>query len=317
MSLSPNENNMIDLKGRDILSVSDLSREEIFLLLERTKELKTSVKQRKGTLSGRILGLLFEKASTRTRASFEAAMGQLGGEVMYMRPDELHLGRGEPIKDTARVLTEYLDALVLRTYKHETPKEFAEYCDIPVINGLSDLEHPTQILCDLYTVLEARDQLEGLNFAWIGDGNNVCNSWLLGAGIMGMNIRVATPKGFEPNSDILKRARALANKSGSKLEVTRDPKEAAKRAHILYTDVWTSMGQEEEAEKRMSAFQGYQINRDLLKVASEEVLVMHCLPAHRGMEITEDVLDGQKSIVWKQAENKLHGAKAILSLVID
>ena len=308
---------MIDLKGRDILSVSDLSREEILFFLEKTRELKTSVKKRKDTLSGRILGLLFEKASTRTRASFEAAMGQLGGEVMYMRPDELHLGRGEPIKDTARVLTEYLDALVLRTYKHETPEEFAKYCDIPVINGLSDLEHPTQILCDLYTILEARDQLEGLNFAWIGDGNNVCNSWLLGAGIMGMNISVATPKGYAPNKDVLKRAKELADKSGSKLDVTRDPIAAARNADILYTDVWTSMGQEEEAEKRMKAFRGYQIRRDLLKAAREDVLVMHCLPAHRGMEITEDVLDGQKSIVWKQAENKLHGAKAILSLVID
>ena len=310
-------NDMTVLKGRDVLSVSDLSREEIFSFLERTKELTTSGKEGKAMLPGRILGLLFEKASTRTRASFAAAMGQLGGEVIYMRPDELQLGRGEPIKDTARVLTEYLDALVLRTHKHETSKEFAEYCDIPVINGLSDLEHPTQILCDLYTIQEARDQLEGLNLAWIGDGNNVCNSWLLGAGIMGIDISVATPKGYEPNRDVLKRARELADEVGSKIEVTTDPREAAKRADILYTDVWTSMGQEEEAEKRMNAFRRYQINRDLLKAAREDVLVMHCLPAHRGMEITEDVLEGQKSIVWKQAENKLHGAKAILSLVID
>jgi len=281
---------MIDLKGRDILSVSDLSREEIFFFLKRTKELKTSVKNKKDTLSGRILGLLFEKASTRTRVSFEAAMGQLGGDV---------------------------NALVLRTYKHETSREFAEYCAIPVINGLSDLEHPTQILCDLYTIREASDQFEGLNLAWIGDGNNVCNSWLLGAGIMGMNLSVATPAGYEPNKEILERARKLANESGSKIEVTRDPRAAARHADILYTDVWTSMGQEEEAEKRMKAFRGYQINRDLLKVAREDVLVMHCLPAHRGMEITDDVLEGPKSIVWKQAENKLHGAKAFLSLVID
>jgi len=310
-------NDMTVLKGRDILSVSDLSREEIFSFLEKTKELTTSVKEGKDMLPGRILGLLFEKASTRTRASFAAAMGQLGGEVIYMRPDELQLGRGEPIKDTARVLTEYLDALVLRTHKHETLKEFAEYCDIPVINGLSDLEHPTQILCDLYTIQEARDQLEGSNLAWIGDGNNVCNSWLLGAGIMGIDISVATPKGYEPNRDVLKRAKELADKSGSKIEVTTDPREATRNADILYTDVWTSMGQEEETEKRMNAFRGYQINRDLLKAARKNVLVMHCLPAHRGMEITEDVLEGQKSIVWKQAENKLHGAKALLSLVID
>jgi ornithine carbamoyltransferase len=310
-------NDMTVLKGRDILSVSDLSREEIFSFLERTRELKRSGKGGKAMLPGRILGLLFEKASTRTRASFAAAMGQLGGEVIYMRPDELQLGRGEPIKDTARVLTEYLDALVLRTHKHETSKEFADYCDIPVINGLSDLEHPTQILCDLYTIQEARDQLEGLNLAWLGDGNNVCNSWLLGASTVGMNISVATPKGYGPNRDILKRARELADKSGSNIEVMQDPREATRNTDILYTDVWTSMGQEEEAEKRMNAFRGYQINRDLLKAAKEDVLVMHCLPAHRGMEITEDVLEGPKSIVWQQAENKLHGAKAILSLVID
>ena len=308
---------MVDLKGRDILSVSDLSREEIFSFLEKTKELKRSVKQRKDLLSGRILGLLFEKPSTRTRTSFEAAMMQLGGEVIYMRPDELQLGRGEPIKDTARVLTEYLDALVLRTYKHEILKEFAEYCDIPVINGLSDLEHPTQILCDLYTILEAKNQLEGLNLAWIGDGNNVCNSWLLGASIMGMNISVAAPRGYEPNKDILEKARKLADKSGSKMEMTIDPKKTARNADILYTDVWISMGQEVEAEKRMRAFREYQINSDLLKVAKEDVTVMHCLPAHRGMEITEDVLEGNRSIVWKQAENKLHGAKAILTLVIS
>ena len=308
---------MIDLRGRDILSVSDLSREEIFFFLEKTKELKKSVRNRKDTLSGRILGLLFEKASTRTRASFEAAMMQLGGEVMYMRPDELQLGRGEPIKDTARVLTEYLDALVLRTYKHESLKEFAEYCDIPVINGLSDLEHPTQVLCDLYTIQEAKNQLEGLNLAWIGDGNNVCSSWLLGAGIMGMNIRVATPTAYEPNKEILERAKELADKSGSQIEVTRDPREAARDADILYTDVWISMGQEEETEKRMRAFQGYQISSDLLKAARKDAVVMHCLPAHRGMEITESMLEGSRSIVWRQVENKLHGAKAILSLVID
>ena len=307
---------MVDLKGRDILSVSDLSREEIFSFLEKTKELKMSVRHGKDLFPGMILGLLFEKPSTRTRASFEAAMMQLGGEVIYMRPDELQLGRGEPIRDTARVLTEYLDALVLRTYKHDTLKEFARYCDIPVINGLSDLEHPTQILCDLYTILEAKNKLEGLNLTWIGDGNNVCNSWLLGASIMGINIRVTTPMRYEPNRDILEKAGELADKSGSKIEIARNPKKAARNADILYTDVWISMGQEEEAENRVRAFQGYQINSDLLKVAKEDVIVMHCLPAHRGMEITEKVLEGSRSIVWKQAENKLHGAKAILALVI-
>ncbi|MFQ6064908.1 MAG: ornithine carbamoyltransferase [Candidatus Bathyarchaeia archaeon] len=308
---------MVDLKGRDIISVSDLSQKEIQLILEKTKELKMSVEKRRDLLSGRILGLLFEKPSTRTRASFEAAMMQLGGKVIYMRPDELQLGRGEPAKDTARVLTEYLDALVLRTHKHATLDEFAQYCNIPVINGLSDLEHPTQILCDLYTIQEAKNRLKDLNFAWIGDGNNVCNSWLLGASIAGMNIRVATPKGYEPNTEIVKEAKKLAHKSGSTIEMTIDPKEAARNADVLYTDVWISMGQEREAEKRVRAFQGYQINNDLLKMAREDAVVMHCLPAHRGMEITENALEGKKSIVWKQSENKLHGAKAILSLVIS
>jgi ornithine carbamoyltransferase len=310
-------NNMTDLKGRDILSVSDLSREEILYFLKRTKDLKTNARQKKDRLSERILGLLFEKASTRTRTSFEAAMNQLGGGVVYMRPDELHLGRGEPIKDTARVLAEYLDALVLRTYKHETSREFAEYCDIPVINGLSDMEHPTQILCDLYTIQEAKNRLEGLNLAWIGDGNNVCNSLLLGASLVGINIWVATPKGYEPNSDILEKAMEFTKESGSEIELTKDPEKAVRNADVLYTDVWTSMGQEAEKEKRVKAFQGYQINRNLLRNAKSDTVVMHCLPAHRGMEITEDVLEGNRSIVWKQSENKLHGAKAILALVIN
>ncbi|UCC33385.1 MAG: ornithine carbamoyltransferase [Candidatus Bathyarchaeota archaeon] len=308
---------MTDLKGRRLLSVSDLSRAEVFAFLEKAKQLRMSAKQGNDLLSGRILGLLFEMASTRTRASFEAAMMQLGGEVIYMRPDELQLGRGEPIKDTARVLTEYLDALVLRTNKHETSEKFADYCDIPVINGLSDLEHPTQILCDLYTIQEAKNQLEGLNLAWIGDGNNVCNSWLLGACMMGMNISVATPKGYEPDRDILKKAMEIADESGSEIDLMKEPEEAVRNADILYTDVWISMGQEEEAERRMGAFQGYQINRDLLKNAKRDAIVMHCLPAHRGMEITEDILEGRRSIVWKQAENKLHGAKAILALVTN
>jgi len=308
--------NMTELKGRDLLSVSDLSREEILSFLERTKELKTNARQRGDLLSNRVLGLLFEKASTRTRASFEAAMMQLGGKVIYMRPDELHLGRGEPIKDTARVLTEYLDALVLRTYKHETSQEFAEYCDIPVINGLSDLEHPTQVLCDLYTIQEAKNQLEGLKIAWVGDGNNVCNSWLLGASIMRMNISVATPKEYEPNKAVLKKAMEFAEEAGSKIEMTRSPEEAARNADILYTDVWVSMGQEEETRKRLKAFEGYQINRNLLRTAKKDAIVMHCLPAHRGMEITEEILEGERSIVWRQAENKLHGAKAILALAI-
>ncbi|NIP66629.1 ornithine carbamoyltransferase [Candidatus Bathyarchaeota archaeon] len=308
---------MANLKNRDLLSVADLSPDEIFSLLETTQKLKSSAQNMGELLSGKILGLLFEKPSTRTRASFEAAMMQLGGEVIYMRPDELQLGRGEPVKDTARVLTDYLDALVLRTHRHQTLVKFAEYCNIPVINGLSDLEHPTQILCDMYTILEAKGQLEGLDLAWIGDGNNVCHSWLLGASLMGMNISVATPRGYAPHREILERATKLAEGSSSKVNSTTDPQKAASNADILYTDVWISMGQEEEKEKRLRAFRGYQINQELLRAAKEDAIVMHCLPAHRGMEITEAVLEGDRSVVWPQAENKLHGARAILTEILS
>lgn len=304
---------MVNLKGRDILSIADLSKNEIYTVLEETKKLKNlSFKKMSSLLQGRALGLLFEKPSTRTRTSFEVATFQLGGNAIYLRSDELQLRRGEPIKDTARVLSGYLDGLVIRTYKQETLDQFAEHSEIPIINALSDLEHPTQILCDLYTILEAKDRLEDLKLAWIGDGNNVCNSLLLGCGIIGMDIMVACPKGYEPNLQILERARKYAEISGSKLSIINDPREAAKDADVLYTDVWISMGQEEEVKERQRAFEGYQINNALLKMAKEDAVVMHCLPAHRGMEITDEALEGKQSIVWEQSENKLHGAKAIL-----
>lgn len=308
---------MVNLKGRDILSIADLSKNEIYTVLEETKRLKNlPFKKTSSLLQGRALGLLFEKPSTRTRTSFEVATFQLGGNAIYLRSDELQLRRGEPIKDTARVLSSYLDGLVIRTYKQETLDQFAEHSEIPIINALSDLEHPTQILCDLYTILEAKDRLEDLKLAWIGDGNNVCNSLLLGCGIIGIDVVAACPKAYEPNLQILERARKYAEISNSKLSIVNDPKEAAKDADVLYTDVWISMGQEKEVKERQRIFEGYQINNALLKMAKEDAVVMHCLPAHRGMEITDEVLEGKQSIVWEQSENKLHGAKAILASII-
>jgi len=308
---------MVNLKGRDIISVADLSKDEIYAILEETKRLKKlSFKDGSSLLQNRVLGLLFEKPSTRTRTSFEVAMFQLGGNAIYLRSDELQLRRGEPIKDTARVLSQYLNGLVIRIHEQETLDQFAEHSKIPIINGLSDLEHPTQILCDLYTILEAKGKLEGLKLAWIGDGNNVCNSWLLGCSIIGMDIVVACPKGYEPNERILERAREYTAISNSKLSVINDPREAVRDADVLYTDVWVSMGQEEEVKERRRAFEGYQIDNALIKVAKDDAIVMHCLPAHRGMEITDEALEGKQSVIWRQSENKLHGAKAILSSII-
>ena len=307
---------MVNLKGRDLLSVADLSKDEIYAILEETKRLKLSFKDQSSLLQGRVLGLLFEKPSTRTRTSFEVAMFQLGGNAIYLRSDELQLRRGEPIKDTARVLSQYLSGLVIRIHEQETLDQFAEHSEIPIINGLSELEHPTQILCDLYTILEAKGKLEGLKLAWIGDGNNVCNSWLFGCSIIGMDMAVACPKGYEPNKRILERAREYAEVSDLKLSVINDPREAVKDADVLYTDVWVSMGQEKEVEERRRAFRGYQIDNALIKVAKDDAIVMHCLPAHRGMEITDEALEGKQSVIWRQSENKLHGAKAILSSII-
>ena len=264
-------------------------------------------------LSGKVIGLLFEKPSTRTRASFETAVYQLGGQAMYLRADELQLARGEPLKDTARVLGSYLSAIVIRTYAHENLIEFADYAPVPIINALSDLEHPTQIVSDMLTVLEAKGALQGIKFVWVGDGNNVCNSWLLGAASVGMNMVVSCPRGYEPNKQILQKAKLLAKDSGGSIGVVSDPVKAAEGADVIYTDVWVSMGQDKERRKKERVFKPYQINAKLVSRAKPDVTVMHCLPAHRGLEITDEVLEGPRSIVWKQAENKLHGARAVLA----
>lgn len=295
--------------------MSDLSRFEVQSLVDLGIKLKAETKEGslRHSLSGKVIGLLFEKPSTRTRASFETAVYQLGGQAMYLRADELQLTRGEPIKDTARILGAYLSGLVIRTYAHENLVQFAENAPVPIINALSDLEHPTQIVGDMMTIVETKGRLEGTKLAWVGDGNNVCNSWLLGGACAGMNIVVSSPKGFEPDKAVINRARALASGSGGSVDLISDPKKAVMGADVLYTDVWVSMGQEKSAKKKEQKFKPYQINEKLLAKAKSDCKVMHCLPAHRGLEITDDVLEGQQSIVWQQAGNKLHSARGILS----
>ncbi len=304
--------------ARSLLTLKDLSSKDLFAIFERAKKLKADIKQRKAitALNNRVVGILFEKPSTRTRASFEVATLRLGGQALYMSSNELQLKRGEPVKDTARILGSYLDVLVARVYEHQTVEELAQYAGIPVINGLSDFTHPTQAVCDLFTVLEVKGTFEGLKFAYIGDGNNVCQSLILGCALAGMNMVAACPEGYHPDQGILKSAEQIASKTGAGIRVVEDPEEAAKGADILYSDVWVSMGEEEEKETKLKIFEGYQINATLLKAAAKDASVMHCLPAYRGLEITDDVMEGPQSIIWQQGENKMHGAAAILDFCL-
>lgn len=304
-------------KVRSLLSVSDLSAQDLAGMLERMTSLKPAIKRREtlSDLRGIVVGMLFEKPSTRTRTSFEVATVRLGGFPVYLASEELQMSRGEPIKDTARILGSYLDVIVGRVYSHETLTALAAFSGAPVLNALSDLEHPTQVIADLFTISETKGRLRGLTLAFIGDGDNVCNSLLLGASLMGMNVVAACPSGYAPNADVLRRAEENAKRSGSTVRVVDDPKEAAVDSDVLYTDVWVSMGEEKERSSRLRAFRGFQINSEMLKLASKDAVVMHCLPAHRGLEITDDVIEGKKSIVWRQAENKLYGAAVALDFV--
>jgi ornithine carbamoyltransferase len=304
---------------RNILSFADIPAREVYPMLEHALELKAAIKagKRLGLLDNKIVGLLFEKPSTRTRTSFEAAIIRLGGSALYLPGAELQLKRGEPVKDTARVLGGYLDALVARVFADDTVAQLARYSRLPTINGLSDIEHPTQLISDMLTVYETKKRLKGLNIAYIGDGDNVANSLLLAAAAVGANATVACPKGYEPNGEILAKARATARKTGARIAIVREPGKAARNADVLYTDVWVSMGEESETEERMRAFKGYQINSGLLRLSKRDAIVMHCLPAHRGLEITDAVLEGRQSVVWRQAENKLYGAAAALDFAIN
>ncbi len=295
---------------KDVLSITDLSREEIYELLESAVDLKKKRKAGEPTefLKNKSLGMIFEKASTRTRVSFEVAMTDFGGHALYLNSRDIQVGRGETIEDTARILSGYLHGIMARVMSHETVKKLAEYSTIPVINALSDREHPCQILGDFMTIMEHKKKFEGLKFAWVGDGNNVCNSALLGSAIMGMEFVVACPKGYEPKAEFLEKAKAI----GGKFTITDDPKAAAKDADVIYTDVWVSMGDEAEQEKRLKEFATFQVNTELLKVAKPDVIVMHCLPARRGLEITDEVMDGPNSVIFDEAENRLHAQKALI-----
>jgi ornithine carbamoyltransferase len=291
------------LKGRDFTRVEDWSRQELEAALDLADELKRAQAQREPheLLPGRTLAMIFQKPSTRTRVSFEVGIAQLGGVGLYLAASDLQLGRGETVKDTARVLSRYVDGIMIRTFAQADVEELAEHADVPVINGLTDSEHPCQGLADVMTIRERLGDLDGLRLAYIGDGNNVCVSLAAAAALFGMQFVAATPPGFEPPGEIV---------------TTHDPREAASGANVLYTDVWTSMGQEEERQRRLDAFQGFTIDEALVSLAADDSIVMHCLPAHYGEEITEDVLYGPRSAVWDEAENRLHAQKALLALVV-
>jgi ornithine carbamoyltransferase len=298
---------------RDFLTIWDLSSKEIDLLLKRATEVKSGRDVNKCPLIGKSVGLLFEKASTRTRVSFEVGIYQLGAQAIYMSPKEIQIGRGETIHDTAKVLSRYLDAIVIRTFSHNTLVEFASCSLIPVINGLSDLHHPCQALGDLMTILEKKGRLQGIKLAYIGDGNNVANSLIEAASKMGMNLTIACPKGYEPDPDVLEKTSKSRN---SEIIILKDPKEATYKADAVYTDVWISMGQEKEAAKKKRKFKNYQLNTNLLSYAKKDAIVLHCMPAHRGEEITDEVIDGPQSVVLDQAENRLHTQKALLEFLL-
>lgn len=302
------------MSKRDFLTLRDLSSEEVVRILDRAVEFKSGMDADKCPLIGQCIGLLFEKASTRTRVSLEVGAYQLGAKTIYMNPKEIQIGRGETVRDTAKVLSRYLDAIIIRTYSHATLEEFASHSAIPVINGLSDLHHPCQALGDLMTIAEKKGRLKDIRLAYVGDGNNVANSLIEASSLMGLNLRIACPEGYEPSSKILER---VANSAGNGcVSVVREPQEAVRKADVVYTDVWVSMGQENEAEKKKERFKKYQLNRELLSYADKDAIVLHCLPAHRGEEITDDVIDGPRSAVFDQAENRLHTQKALLEFLL-
>lgn len=298
------------MSPRHFLAIPDLSRDELQGLFDLTARMKRG-DYRERPLAGKTLGMIFAKSSTRTRVSFEVGAYQLGGHALFLSARDIQLGRGEPIRDTARVLSRYLDGLMIRTYDHADAEELARFSAVPVINGLTDLLHPCQVLADLFTVRENLGGWEGKTVAWIGDGNNMANSWINAAGTLGFALRLACPEGYRPDPDILDRNRKLTS-----ITLTADPREAARGAHVVNTDVWASMGQEEEQEVRMRAFQGYVVDEALMGSADRDAIFLHCLPAHRGEEVTEAVLEGPRSRVWDEAENRLHVQKALMAMLM-
>ncbi|SMG46408.1 ornithine carbamoyltransferase [Paenibacillus aquistagni] len=309
----------IDLRGRDFVALADYTQEELYTLLKVAGSLKE--KQKAGNpeqpLKGKTLGMIFEKSSTRTRVSFEVGMYQLGGQALFLSKNDIQIGRGETIEDTAQVLSRYVDGIMIRTYAHRTVIDLARAATVPVINGLSDLNHPCQALADYMTVLEKKGRLEGLKIAYIGDGNNMAHSLMMGGAKFGMNVAIATPEGYEVDADVAKQSQEFAEQHGASITLTHDPKEAAADADVIYTDVWASMGFEEEQQQREKAFQSFQVNEELAKYAKNDYLFMHCLPAHRGEEVSAGVIDGENSIIFDQAENRLHAQKAIMALTMS
>ena len=311
---------IILLKGRDLLSIHELSVDEVDEILNFAAELKTMQKigVEHKILSGKTLGMIFEKSSTRTRVSFEVGMYQLGGNALFLSNRDLQLGRGEPIKDTARVLSRYLDGIMIRTFGHDRVEELAKYADIPVINGLTDLLHPCQVLTDLLTIREHKGKnLKNLKMAYVGDGNNMTNSYLYGTAKVGMTLTVATPANYKPNEEVFKNALEDAKETGANLSWIENPNEAVKNADIVVTDTWASMGQEAEHDERKKIFAPYQVNSELLKNADKNVIVMHCLPAYRGEEITDEVFEANAHVIFDEAENRLHTQKAIMALTMS
>jgi len=302
---------------KDFVSITDFSVDEINEIFEITKRLKSETKKGKEhyILKGKVLAMIFEKPSLRTRVTFETGMVQLGGHAIYLSPNDIQLGKRESVADVARNLSRWVNCIMARTFAHSTVTELATNATVPVINALSDVEHPCQILADFFTILEHKGKLKDLNITYIGDSNNVCNSILLFSAMYGLHLRIASPKGYEPDQSILKKAEKFKNPS-FELLISNEPATAAKDADVIYTDVWTSMGQEAEKEKRMEIFKNYQVNTSLISKAKDDVIIMHCLPAHRGEEITDEVLDGPHSVVLDEAENRLHTEKALLVKLI-
>jgi ornithine carbamoyltransferase len=308
---------LLSLKGRNFVDLADFDREQLRLFLDKAHELKA--KQKKGEphqlLKGKSMAMIFMKSSTRTRVSFEVGMTQLGGHALFLQPSGTQLGRGETIADTAKVLGRYCDVIMARVFGHEEVTELAEHAGVPVVNGLSDLLHPCQIMADMMTIEEHKGKLEGLKITYVGDSNNVSNSIMQGCTIMGMDVTIGSPKGYTPSDDIMKKAEALSKKYGTTVTVVNDPSEAVKDADVIYTDTFFSMGQEKSKEKE-AALMPFQVNDTLVAKAKKDVIVMHCLPAHRDEELTSKVMDGPHSVVFDQAENRLHAQKGILALVI-
>ncbi len=299
-----------------LITLSELSPSAFQQLLSTTESLKQE-QSAPDVLQNRSLALLFEKPSTRTRVSFEVGINELGGTPVTLNANEIQLSRGEPVRDTARVLSRYSEAIIARVYDHASLEECQKYGSVPVINALSNVAHPCQAIADVFTIHEIKETLDPISVAFVGDGNNVCHSLMHGAALSGLSLTIATPPGYEPDEQVQSTSRSIGAKQNAEIRVVHDPQEAVKDADVVYTDVWTSMGQEEEADQRKQNFNGFQVNQDLLDVARDEVIVMHCLPAHRGEEITDEVIESDQSVVWQQAENRLHTQKALLMHMFD